>query len=38
MIEALIPYVAVATTINPVERTLASNALYKNVFLVPPGP
>jgi hypothetical protein len=38
MIEAAIPDVAVATAINPIERTLASNALYKNVLPVPPRP
>jgi hypothetical protein len=37
MIEAAIPDVAVAAAINPIERTLASNALYKNVLPVPPG-
>jgi hypothetical protein len=36
MIEAAIPYVA--TVINLIERTLASNALYKNILPVPPGP
>jgi hypothetical protein len=38
MIKAAIPDVVVATAISPIERTLASNALYKKVLLVPPGP
>jgi hypothetical protein len=38
MIEVAIPDVVVATTIDPIERTLASNTLYKNVVPVPPGP
>jgi hypothetical protein len=37
MIEAAIPDVAVATAINPIKRTLASNALYKNILPVPRG-
>ena len=38
IIDAAIPDVAVAIAIWPMERTFASNALYKYVFPVPPGP
>jgi hypothetical protein len=38
LIEATIPDVAVATTISPIERTLASKALFKKVLPLPPGP
>jgi len=34
-IDAAIPEVAVAMAINPLERTLARSALYRNVFHVP---
>jgi hypothetical protein len=37
-IDAAIPDVAVAMAINPLDRTLARSALYRNVLLVPPGP
>lgn len=37
-IEAPTPLVAVANDIIPLERIYASNARYKNVFPVPPGP
>jgi hypothetical protein len=37
MIEAAMPDVAVATAVRPIDRTLASNALYKKVLPVPPG-
>ncbi|KAF5772263.1 hypothetical protein HanXRQr2_Chr13g0574751 [Helianthus annuus] len=38
MLFAATPDEAVASAIRPRERTSASNALYKNVFPVPPGP
>ena len=37
-IDAAIPDVAVAMAINPLDRTLARRALYRNVLPVPPGP
>lgn len=38
IIDAAIPEVAVVIAIFPSLRTLASRALYRNVFHVPPGP
>ncbi|KAL4555737.1 hypothetical protein LXL04_038365 [Taraxacum kok-saghyz] len=38
MLFAATPEVAVAIAIKPRARILANNALYKKVFLVPPGP
>jgi hypothetical protein len=37
-IDAAIPDVAVAMAINPLDRTLARRALYRNILPVPPGP
>jgi hypothetical protein len=35
IIDAAIPEVAIATTMRFIDLTLASNAMYKNVLLVP---
>jgi hypothetical protein len=35
-IDAAIPDMVVAMAINPLERTLARRALYRNILLVPP--